>query len=83
MVGVIDGVGRVGSREKGREGTQLEIAVIIQMRDEEDQNSCQGMGKWEVEGSSVYLVPGGRLNERCWGKGLCRNNQVDSGASHW
>ena len=66
-----------------REGTQLEIAVIIQVRDEEDQNSCQGWGKWKVEGSNVYLGSGARLNIRCWGKAIGRNNQVGSEASHW
>ena len=48
------GYDRWSGKDRGqgerREGTQIEIAVIIQVRDEEDQNSCQGMGKVESRG---------------------------------
>ena len=44
VVRVIDGMGRVGSREKG-DREQSEIALKIHVRDEEDQNSCHSSGE--------------------------------------
>ena len=59
-------------REQGerREGTQLEIAVIIQMRDEEDQNSCQGMGKVGGRGIQCVLRSWWQIKCKMLGKGI-------------
>lgn len=41
MVGVTNWMGKVGSRETAlsKQGAQSEVAVIVQVRDEKDQNS--------------------------------------------
>ena len=67
------GYDRWSGKDRGqgerREGTQIEIAVIIQVRDEEDQNSCQGMGKVESRGIQCVFKIWWKIRYKMLGKG--------------